>query len=94
MPSNELGILLKEARIKAGMSQIRLAQLLHCDRSYISKIEVGEKEPRFTFVKMWLDATNCNEQFVSALCSKDWEELVKSMEKLQKIQEIVLDPIA
>lgn len=43
--STKIGLLIKDARIKHGLSQRQLAKLIGISQSYIGKIEIGEKNP-------------------------------------------------
>lgn len=46
----DAGALLKEARERKGFSQGQLANAMNCERSKISKIEIGEEVPQVYFL--------------------------------------------
>jgi transcriptional regulator with XRE-family HTH domain len=94
MTNTELGQTLRECRFKAGLTQLQLAGLLHIDRTHISKIEIGDREPHFRLVYEWLHVTNCHEYFVSVLSGHDWQEVVETIERFKKIEAIITEPIA
>jgi transcriptional regulator with XRE-family HTH domain len=48
VPQEAFGQVLREFRTARGVSQLRLAQLSHLDRTYISLLERGERQPSLT----------------------------------------------
>ena len=58
-PEQSVREMLRACRERAGLTQQELAAKLHIDRSTVAKIETGIiKDPGFTLVKQWCDATN------------------------------------
>jgi transcriptional regulator with XRE-family HTH domain len=47
---------IRELRQKQGLSQERLAEIAGFDRTYISLIERGKREPRLSNIKKFADA--------------------------------------
>lgn len=94
MTNIELGQILRDCRFKSSLTQLQLAGLLHIDRTHISKIEIGDREPHFRLVYEWLHVTDCHEYFVSVLASHDWEQITETLDKFHKIQAIITEPIA
>ncbi|MDB5054033.1 MAG: transcriptional regulator [Bacilli bacterium] len=45
-------------RKRAGLTQEKLAEILHCSRSSLCKIETNNKEVKFDFFVKWAIATN------------------------------------
>lgn len=50
-----LGRRVRELRLKKGWTQVELAELLGVDRSYLSEIENGKKDPSFRVLKTIAD---------------------------------------
>ena len=50
-----LGERVRHLRRKLGLTQVELAELLGIDRSYLSEIETGKKDPSLTMLKSFAD---------------------------------------
>lgn len=73
----EIGEFLKKCREKAKMSQEQLANKLHCERSYISKVESGQHTFPLPFVKKWCEATETMDDLSAFVNTKEiWREYV------------------
>jgi len=55
---NHLGVNIKDARTKRGISQVILAKLADIDRSYISQLENGLVNPTFSLLLSLSKALN------------------------------------
>ncbi|WP_257213606.1 helix-turn-helix domain-containing protein [Bacillus pumilus] len=67
----KLGVVLRKARLQAGISQERLAELLSRSRSCISKIENDQKMLDVPTYVRWMEATNAKEAMIATLCGID-----------------------
>lgn len=86
----EIGQLLRETRFKAGLTQGSLAQKLHCDRTYISKVELGEKVAKIDFVLNWARVTGCYQFFLAHLSNnEEWNAAMAALDKVNRITEII-----
>lgn len=66
-----MGIVLRKARLQAGISQERLAEILSRSRSCISKIENDQKVLDVPTYVRWMEATNAKEAMIATLCGID-----------------------
>ncbi|MEE3679097.1 helix-turn-helix domain-containing protein [Bacillus safensis] len=66
-----LGVVLRKARLQAGISQERLAEILSRSRSCISKIENDQKVLDVPTYVRWMEATNAKEAMIATLCGID-----------------------
>lgn len=66
-----MGVVLKKARVQAGISQERLAEMLSRSRSCISKIENDQKMLDVPTYVRWMEATNAKEAMIATLCGID-----------------------
>ncbi|MFJ5671222.1 helix-turn-helix domain-containing protein [Bacillus safensis] len=66
-----LGVVLRQARKRAGMSQEKLAELLSRSRSCISKFENDQKMLDVPTYVRWMEATNAKEAMIATLCGVD-----------------------
>ena len=59
----QLGQRVRALRIRRGWTQVEMADLLAMDRSYLSEIETGKKDPSLTMLKQLADglATSVSE---------------------------------
>lgn len=90
MTIQELGEVLRHCRKSTSMNQSQLATYLHIDRTYVSKIELGQKEPLFTLVQSWLEITGHPKYLaVLLLDDEDVRGSIEAQERLQQIKEIV-----
>ncbi|MDR4995347.1 MULTISPECIES: helix-turn-helix domain-containing protein [Bacillus] len=67
----KLGVVLRKARLQAGISQERLAEMLSRSRSCISKIENDQKVLDVPTYVRWMEATNAKEAMIATLCGID-----------------------
>ncbi|WP_260980907.1 helix-turn-helix domain-containing protein, partial [Bacillus pumilus] len=67
----KLGVVLRKARLQAGISQERLAEMLSRSRSCISKIENDQKMLDVPTYVRWMEATNAKEAMIATLCGID-----------------------
>ncbi|MGM0967177.1 MAG: helix-turn-helix domain-containing protein [Bacillota bacterium] len=67
----KLGVVLRKARVQAGISQERLAEMLSRSRSCISKIENDMKVLDVPTYVRWMEATNAKEAMIATLCGID-----------------------
>jgi transcriptional regulator with XRE-family HTH domain len=65
-----LGLSIRASRLRAGLSQERLAELAALDRTYISGLEAGRRNPALTTL-----------QRVASGLDVDLSELIKTAEK-------------
>ncbi|KIL23768.1 hypothetical protein B4127_2701 [Bacillus pumilus] len=66
-----MGVVLRKARVQAGISQERLAEMLSRSRSCISKIENDMKVLDVPTYVRWMEATNAKEAMIATLCGID-----------------------
>ncbi len=66
-----MGVVLRKARLQAGISQERLAEMLSRSRSCISKIENDQKVLDVPTYVRWMEATNAKEAMIATLCGID-----------------------
>lgn len=64
-------MVLKKARVQAGISQEKLAEILSRSRSCISKIENDQKMLDVPTYVRWMEATNAKEAMIATLCGID-----------------------
>ncbi|MGN7043009.1 helix-turn-helix domain-containing protein, partial [Bacillus safensis] len=67
----KLGVVLRKARVQAGISQEKLAEMLSRSRSCISKIENDQKMLDVPTYVRWMEATNAKEAMIATLCGVD-----------------------
>ncbi|UDF15765.1 helix-turn-helix domain-containing protein [Bacillus pumilus] len=67
----KLGVVLRKARVQAGISQEKLAEMLSRSRSCISKIENDQKMLDVPTYVRWMEATNAKEAMIATLCGID-----------------------
>ncbi|MED4994152.1 helix-turn-helix domain-containing protein [Bacillus pumilus] len=67
----KLGVVLRKARLQAGISQEKLAEMLSRSRSCISKIENDQKILDVPTYVRWMEATNAKEAMIATLCGID-----------------------
>jgi transcriptional regulator with XRE-family HTH domain len=66
--SYSFGIILRKARQHAGFSQEKLAALANIDRSYVSLLEQGKRQPSITVLFQLSDALHLSPiEFISSL---------------------------
>ncbi|EDW22526.1 helix-turn-helix transcriptional regulator [Bacillus pumilus] len=66
-----MGVVLRKARVQAGISQEKLAEMLSRSRSCISKIENDMKVLDVPTYVRWMEATNAKEAMIATLCGID-----------------------
>ncbi|QII27150.1 helix-turn-helix transcriptional regulator [Bacillus altitudinis] len=66
-----MGVVLRKARVQAGISQEKLAEMLSRSRSCISKIENDQKVLDVPTYVRWMEATNAKEAMIATLCGID-----------------------
>ena len=66
-----IGTVLRACRERAGFSQERLGEMLHHDRSIISRIESEKSKIDAQMLLRWADVTNAKEVLVAYLCGLD-----------------------
>ncbi|TYS31816.1 helix-turn-helix transcriptional regulator [Bacillus pumilus] len=66
-----MGVVLRKARVQAGISQEKLAEILSRSRSCISKIENDQKVLDVPTYVRWMEATNAKEAMIATLCGID-----------------------
>lgn len=66
-----MGVVLRKARLQAGISQEKLAEMLSRSRSCISKIENDQKILDVPTYVRWMEATNAKEAMIATLCGID-----------------------
>ncbi|MFL0436937.1 MULTISPECIES: helix-turn-helix domain-containing protein [Bacillus] len=64
-------MVLRKARLQAGISQEKLAEMLSRSRSCISKIENDQKVLDVPTYVRWMEATNAKEAMIATLCGID-----------------------
>ncbi|WP_406846194.1 helix-turn-helix transcriptional regulator [Bacillus safensis] len=64
-------MVLRKARVQAGISQEKLAEMLCRSRSCISKIENDQKVLDVPTYVRWMEATNAKEAMIATLCGID-----------------------
>ncbi|MGN7858694.1 helix-turn-helix domain-containing protein [Bacillus sp. 22483] len=64
-------MVLRKARLQAGISQEKLAEMLSRSRSCISKIENDQKMLDVPTYVRWMEATNAKEAMIATLCGID-----------------------
>ena len=57
MTPNEIGAMLRLARVQAGMRQIDLARLMHTSQSAIGRVEAGTYLPHLATMLKWAEVT-------------------------------------
>ncbi|MDP4186554.1 MAG: helix-turn-helix transcriptional regulator [Bacteroidota bacterium] len=57
------GQIIEDARKKAKITQAELARRLGCNRSYISRVEHGETEPKISTFYRIMNALGCNIEY-------------------------------
>uniref|UniRef100_UPI00370953A9 helix-turn-helix domain-containing protein n=1 Tax=Bacillus pumilus TaxID=1408 RepID=UPI00370953A9 len=67
----KLGVVLRKARVQAGISQEKLAEMLSRSRSCISKIENDQKVLDVPTYVRWMEVTNAKEAMIATLCGID-----------------------
>ena len=75
----DLGQVLRVCRKKAGLSQEKLAELLHMSRSCISKIETGAKEATAKVMIDWVKVTQTQEVLIAYLFGMDGISIIKNI---------------
>jgi len=73
------GAILRDCRERAGISQEKLAEMLHRSRSCISKLENDKKVLDVPTLIQWAEATNAKEMMVAMLCGVDSLALMQSI---------------
>lgn len=73
------GAVMRACREKAGMSQEKLAELLHRSRSCISKLEGNQKTWDMETVVRWAEVTNAREVVVAFLYGMDGLSMVQNL---------------
>jgi len=89
---NQIGELLRICRERAGLNQRELAELLHLDRTTVTKIETGAlPHPSYSLVKQWAAITKSEELIGMDLTgSRDgWKKLQQLESQVSKIRELV-----
>ncbi|QNP18187.1 helix-turn-helix transcriptional regulator [Bacillus pumilus] len=66
-----MGVVLRKARVQAGISQEKLAEMLSRSRSCISKIENDQKVLDVPTYVRWMEVTNAKEAMIATLCGID-----------------------
>ncbi|OGK10744.1 MAG: hypothetical protein A2Y63_05025 [Candidatus Riflebacteria bacterium RBG_13_59_9] len=59
-PHTEIGRLVRDLRISAGMTQFDLAEAIGVNNSYLSRIENGERRPSTKIMRKMAEALNCS----------------------------------
>jgi transcriptional regulator with XRE-family HTH domain len=73
----ELAELLVKCREMSGLSQELIADLLHIERSSISKFESGKRIPNGIIIKSWGEVTNCQDLISTYFSGKEsWKQLL------------------
>jgi len=75
----DLGQVLRVCRKKAGLSQEKLAELLHMSRSCISKIETGAKEATAKVMIDWVRVTQTQEVLIAYLFGMDGISIIQNI---------------
>lgn len=75
----DLGQVLRVCRKKAGLSQEKLAELLHMSRSCISKIETGAKEATAKVMIDWVKVTQTQEVLIAYLFGMDGISIIQNI---------------
>jgi len=75
----DLGQVLRVCRKKAGLSQEKLAELLHMSRSCISKIETGAKEATAKVMIDWVKVTQTQEVLIAYLFGIDGISIIQNI---------------
>ena len=75
----DLGQVLRACRKKAGLSQEKLAELLHMSRSCISKIETGAKEATAKVMIDWVRVTQTQEVLIAYLFGMDGISIIQNI---------------
>lgn len=65
-----IGSILNACRNKADLSQEKLAELLYCSRSTISKIETNSQKIKFDLFVHWAEVTNSKDVVVAVFCGE------------------------
>ncbi|MDR1259051.1 MAG: helix-turn-helix domain-containing protein [Tannerellaceae bacterium] len=61
------GQIIEDARKKAGISQAELASRIGSNRSYISRVESGQTEPKVSTFYRIMNALGCNIEYTMSL---------------------------
>lgn len=61
------GQIIEDARKKAKITQSELARRIGSDRSYISRVESGQTEPKISTFYRIMNALNCNIEYTMSL---------------------------
>jgi len=90
----EIGKLLKECRLRKGLSQDQLAKALFVHRTTVTKIETGEiPQPSYSLVKEWAKLTDSLDMigmdFAGSEGWKKLQKLEKAMTQLKQTFELV-----
>jgi len=75
----DLGQVLRVCRKKAGLSQERLAELLHMSCTCISKIETGAKEATAKIMIDWVRVTQTQEVLIAYLFGMDGISIIQNI---------------
>ncbi|MGG1444960.1 helix-turn-helix transcriptional regulator [Brevibacillus laterosporus] len=65
-----IGSIMAACRIRAGLSQEKLAELLFISRSSISKLENNNLTPKMDLLMEWSEVTNSKDAVVAMICGK------------------------
>lgn len=67
----KVGAIMRACRVRAGLSQEELADILYVNQSDISKYENDAKEPPVSLFQQWINNTQSAEVMVAFLCGMD-----------------------
>ncbi|GAK01477.1 hypothetical protein JCM19055_4643 [Geomicrobium sp. JCM 19055] len=79
MGAQELGQILKSARINKGWSQIVLAAALNIDQAIVSRVETSKMIPDFYTAREWARQLNCQDAVMINFLGSDAPIIIQQM---------------
>ncbi|MGY3717023.1 helix-turn-helix domain-containing protein [Sutcliffiella cohnii] len=76
------GKILRQVRIKAGLSQEELAEKIYLSRSAVSRLENDKLELKLADAIRWFNATRAPEAVAAMLCGVDVNALAQALTML------------
>lgn len=76
------GKILRQVRIKAGLSQEELAEEIFLSRSAVSRLENDKLELKLADAIRWFNATRAPEAVAAMLCGVDVNSLIQALSML------------
>jgi len=77
--NTKFGPIITACRIRAGISQEKMAELLHRSRSCISKLENDQKKLDAETLLQWAEVTGAKEVIVAFFCGMDGISIMQNL---------------